>query len=165
MKKYLISLALPLISGLTLAAPSASAPALAILAQSSALCYSADVTVNDKTDAALSKQAEAIMLKTLNGLALSAKQYDAADTCDRELIFNFNVDNAGAPTIYIDSLRLETYNATDGSIQLKDASVWRSSYWGGDAKVYSAATFTKKMQDNLVSMLGEFTTDYHSIIK
>jgi WD40 repeat protein len=65
---------LPPVSVLTLAAPSSSALSVGILAQGSVLCYS----VNSNTDAALSKQAEAIMLKTLNGLALKATQYDAA---------------------------------------------------------------------------------------
>ena len=165
MKRYLTVLVLPLISGLTLAVPSASAPSLAILTQSKGLCYSAGITVNDKLDPALSKQAEAIMFKTLTGLTLTAKQYDAADTCDRELIFAFSIDTAGAPTIYNDELKLVSYTATDGPLQLKRATVWTDGYWGGDAKVFSAATLTKKMQDNLVSLLAEFTADYRSVVK
>ncbi|WP_407543332.1 hypothetical protein Q0M94_25725 (plasmid) [Deinococcus radiomollis] len=69
---------LPLVSGLTLAAPSSSALSMGILAQDGGLCDSANMSVNSNTDAALSKQAEASMLKTLNGLALKATQYDAA---------------------------------------------------------------------------------------
>lgn len=165
MKKYLTVLALVMVPGLTLAAPSSSAPSLAILAQSGTLCYSANIIVNDKTDAALNKQAEAIMLKTLNGLTLSAKQYDAADSCDRELIFDFSIDNAGAPTIYTDDLKLDSYAATDGPVQLKRATVWTDGYWGGDAKVFSTATFTKKIQDHLTQMLSKFTVDYRSVVK
>jgi len=163
MNKYLtIGL---LISGSALAAPSASAPALGILTQKGALCYSATITVNDKVDTALNKQAEAIMLKTLKGLSLSAEQYDAAKMCDRELVFLFSVNNAGAPTIYQDELKLATYLATDGPIQLPYATVWRSYDWGGDVKIWTTATFTKKMQDNLVVVLSDFTVDYRSVVK
>ncbi|WP_407569104.1 hypothetical protein [Deinococcus altitudinis] len=165
MKKHLTVLALAMVSSLTFAAPSAAAPSLAILAQSGALCYSAHVTVNNKTDVSLSKQAEAILSKTLNGLALSAKQYDAADTCTRQLVFDFGIDNAGAPTIYNDELRLETYGATEGSTDLKRAIIWTDGYWGGDVKVLSAAAFTKKMLDQLGQLLPKFTADYRSVVK
>ena len=156
---------LPLVSGFTLAAPSSSAPSMVILAQGGTLCYSANITVNDNTDAALSKQAEAIMLKTLNGLALSAAQYDVADTCDRELIFVFSVANAEAPTVYTNTLELDSYAATDGPVKLIRATVWTEGYWGGDAKVLSRAIYTRKMQTNLVRLLSKFTADYRSVIK
>jgi len=156
---------LPLVSGLTLAAPSSSAPSMVILAQGGTLCYSANITVNDKTDAALSKQAEAIMLKTLNGLALSATQYDVADTCDRELIFVFSVANAEAPTVYTNTLELDSYSATDGPVKLIRATVWTEGYWGGDAKVLSHASYTRKMQNDLVRLLSKFTADYRSAVK
>lgn len=154
-----------LVSGFTLAAPNSSAPSMVILAQSGTLCYSANITVNDKTDVALSKQAEAIMLKTLNGLALSATQYDAADTCDRELIFAFSVANAEAPTVYTNTLELDSYSATDGPVKLIRATVWTEGYWGGNAKVFSHATYTEKMQDDLMRLLSKFTADYRSVIK
>ena len=158
-------LPLSLFSGSVLAAPSNSAPSLVILAQSGILCYSANITVNDNTDAALSKQAEAIMLKTLNGLALSATQYDAADTCDRELIFAFSVANAEAPSVYTNTLELDSYSATDGPVKLIRATVWTEGYWGGDAKVLSHATYTMKMQNDLVKLLSKFTADYRSVVK
>ena len=155
------------VSGLTLAAaePTSNAGALKILAQDGVLCYSAEATVNDKVDAALSKQAEAIMLKTFNGLALKVMQYDTADTCDSELIYNFGVDVAGAPSIYSDDLRLHSYVASVGDLKLDSVTVWSAGYWGGDAKAWSRATFTKKMQDNLVKMLSQFTADYRSVVK
>ncbi|WP_425145881.1 hypothetical protein [Deinococcus sp.] len=142
---------------------SPDAKALAVLKQTGLLCYSAIITVNDKTDAALGKQAEAIMLKTFSGLYLKATQYDAADTCDRELIYTFDVDAAGAPTIYTDDLKLHTYVATDGDTTLPSATIWSDGYWGGDAKVWSRATFTKKMTDHLVTMMSQFATDYRSL--
>ena len=155
---------LPFVFGLSVAADaSPDAKALQILKQDGVLCYSALVTVNDKNDAALSKQAEAIMLKTFNGLYLKATQYDAADTCDRELIYTFEVDAAGPPTIYTDDLKLHTYVATDGETSLPSATVWSDGYWGGNAAVWKAATYTKKMTDHLVTMMGQFATDYRSL--
>ena len=115
---------LPLVSGLTLAAPISSASSMVILAQDGTLCYSANITVNNNTDSALSKQAEAIMLKTLNGLTLSATQYDAAATCDRELTFVVSVANAEAPTVYTNTLELDSYAATDGPVKLIRATIW-----------------------------------------
>ena len=165
MKRYLAMLALLLISGPTRAAPSTTAPSLAILVQNGTLCYSASIIVNDKTDAVLGKQAEAIMLKTLNSLAFKAKQYDTADSCDRELIFSFSIDNAGAPTVYTDDLKLHSYIATEGPVELVRATVWTDGYWGGDVKVFSIATLTKRMQDDLTQMLSKFTTDYRSVVK
>ncbi|GGR04471.1 hypothetical protein [Deinococcus ruber] len=167
MKKSLAVLCtLPLLSGLALAAtPSPDAKALAVLKQDGVLCYSAIITVNDKTDDALSKQAEAIMLKTFNGLYLKATQYDAADTCDRELIYTFEVDAAGPPTIYTDDLKLHTYVAVDGETSLPSATIWSDGYWGGNAAVWKPATYIKKMQDHLVTMMGQFATDYRSLNK
>ena len=156
---------LPLFSGFTLAAPSMFAPSLAILTQSGVLCYSAEISVNDNINALLSKQAEAIMLKTLNGLALSARQDNALDACDRQLFFTFSIDNAGAPTTFDDTLELITFTATDGPIELKPAIVWTDGFWGGDAKVFSPVTYTKKMQNDLVKLLSKFTADYRSIVK
>ncbi len=156
---------LPVLSCLMLAAPSSSAPSMGILAQSGTLCYSANITINDNTDAALSKQAEAIMLKTLHGLALSATQYDAADTCDRELIFVFSVANAEAPTVYTNTLELDSYSATDGPVKLIRATVWTEGYWGGDAKVLSPTTYTRRMQTDLARLLSKFTADYRSVVK
>ncbi len=155
------------VSGMGLAAtePSANAPALKILAQDGVLCYSAEVQVNDKADAALSKQAEAIMVKTFSGLALKAVQYDAADTCDSELIYSFGIDVAGAPSIYNDDLKLHSYVAMVGDEKLDSVTVWSAGYWGGDAKLWTRATYIKKMQDNLVKMLAQFTADYRSVVK
>ena len=162
-------LVLPVLSGFSLmgtalaADASPDAKALQILKQTGVLCYSAVVTVNDKTDAALSKQAEAIMVKTFNGLYLKATQYDAADSCDRELIYTFEIDVAGEPTIYTDDLKLHTYVATDGETSLPSATVWSDGYWGGNATVWSRATYTKKMQDHLVAMMSQLATDYRSL--
>ena len=158
---------LALFPALALAAPAPSqgAKALAILAQDGAFCYSAEVMVNDKVDAVLSRQAEAVMVKTFGGLGLKAAQYDKADTCDRELIYTFNADVAGAPTLYNDDLRLHSYVATDGDIELASATVWSQGYWGGDAKLWTRATYTKKMTDNLVTMMAQFSADYRSVVK
>jgi hypothetical protein len=144
---------------------SKNAGAVKIITQDGVLCYSADVTVNDKSDAALNKQAEAVMLKTFTGLSLSATQYDAADTCDRELIYTFSVDVSGAPTIYNDDLKLHSYVTKDGDVELDSVTAWSNGYWGGDAKVWSRATYTKKMTENLSTMLAQFTADYRSISK
>ncbi len=155
------------VSGLGLAAtePSANAPALKILAQDGVLCFSAEVLVNDKADAALSKQAEAVMVKTFKGLALKAVQYDTTDTCDIELIYSFGIDVAGAPSIYSDDLKLHSYTAMVGDEKLDSVTVWSAGYWGGDARLWTRATYTKKMQDNLVKMLSQFTADYRSVVK
>lgn len=145
--------------------PSDNAAALEVLRQGGVLCYSADVTVDDETDAALNRQAEAIMIKTLNGLYLKATQYDAAETCDRELLFTFQLDVDGAPTLYNDDLKLHSYVATDGDVELDSVTVWSNGFWGGDGKVLSRAAYTKKMQEHLVAMLAQFTTDYRSLGK
>ena len=158
-------LPLSLFSGSVLAAPSNSAPSLVILAQSGILCYSASITVNDNTDAALSKQAEAIMLKTLNGLALSATQYDAADTCDRELIFAFSVANAEAPSVCTDALELDSCSATSGTARLVRATVSTRGCWGGDARMLSHANYTMKTRNDLVRLLSKFTADYRSVVR
>ena len=156
---------LPLCSGLTLAAPGMFAPSLVILTQPEVLCYSANVSVNDKTSVVLSRQAEAIMLKTLNGLALSARQDNALDSCDRQLFYTFSVDNAGAPTMFNDTLELISFTATDGPVELKPAIVWTDGFWGGDPKVFSPVTYTGKMKSDLVKLLSKFTADYRSVVK
>ena len=138
---------------------------LAVLAQDSVLCYSAEIRINDKLSVALSKQAQAIMLKTLNGLALSATQDNALDSCDRQLFFTFNVDNAGPPTTFNDELKLITFTATDGGVELKPAIIWTDGFWGGNARVLSLATYTGMMQKDLVKLLSEFTADYRSVVK
>ena len=158
-------LPLSLFSGSALASTSTFAPSLAVLAQDSVLCYSAEVRINDKLSVALSRQAQAIMLKTLNGLALSARQDNALDSCDRQLFFSFSVDNAGAPTTFNDELKLITFTATDGGVELRPAIIWTDGFWGGNAKVLSPVTYTKMMQNDLVKLLSEFTADYRSIVR
>ncbi|MGY2894943.1 hypothetical protein [Deinococcus sp. UYEF24] len=165
MTRALTILLLASVSGAALATPTSSAPALALLAQSGALCYSAHVQVNHKPDATLSKQAEAMMSKSLKALALNAKQYDAADTCTRQIVFDFSIDTAGAPTIYNDELRLETYGAAEGDIDLKRAIIWTDGYTGGNGKVLSPATYTKVIMDHLGKLLPEFSEDYRSVVK
>ena len=145
--------------------PTQGAAALKILSQDGQFCYSAEVTVNDTLDAALSQQAEATMVKTFTGLGLNAVQYDQAANCDRELIYTFGIDVAGAPSLYNDDLKLHSYVASDGDVQLDSVTVWSQGYWGGDAKVWSKATYTKKMVDNLVTMMAQFTADYRSLSK
>ena len=161
----LVCLPLSLLSGSSLASTSMFAPSLAVLAQDSVLCYSAEVSVNDKPNVALSRQAQAIMLKTLNGLALSARQDNALDSCDRQLFFSFSVDNAGAPTIFNDELKLITFTATDGGVELKPAIIWTDGFWGGNIKVLSPAVYTATMQKDLVKLLSEFTADYRKLVK
>jgi hypothetical protein len=167
MKRPLMALSVVALASSTALAVTASknANALKIVSQDGVLCYSADVTVNDKSDAALNKQAEAIMVKTFTGLSLSATQYDDADTCDRELIYTFSVDVSGAPTIYNDDLKLHSYVTKDGDVELDSVTAWSNGYWGGDAKIWSRATYTKKMTDNLSTMLSQFAADYRSISK
>ena len=161
----LVWLPLSLLPGSALASTSMFAPSLAVLAQDSVLCYNAEVRINDKLSVALSRQAQAIMLKTLNGLALSATQDNALDSCDRQLFFSFSVDTAGAPTTFNDELKLLTFTATDGGVELKPAIIWTDGFWGGNARVLSLAAYSATMQKDLVKLLSEFTADYRSVVK
>ena len=169
MNRTIAALSVLVLSPLSLVAaapqPTEGAAALKILSQEGQFCYSAEVTVNDTVNTALSQQAEATMLKTFSGLGLSAIQYDQAASCDRELIYTFGIDVAGAPSLYNDDLKLHSYVASDGDVKLDSATVWSQGYWGGDAKVWSKATYTKKMVDNLVTMMAQFTADYRSLSK
>ncbi len=142
---------------------SAEAPALAALKQGQSLCYSADIYVNDHKDAALSTQAEATLLATLKGFSLTAMQYDAAKTCDREVYYAFSVDVDGAPTIYQAALSVRSYVANDGDLELPMAQIWRDGTYGGDSKVLSQDSYAKVASENLEQLLEELKTDYASL--
>ena len=143
--------------------PSVSAPALGALHSGQNLCYSASIHVNGSKDAALIGQAETRLASALTALKLKATQYDASPTCDRELIFFFDVDIDGAPTIYQDALSVFSYVATDGRLPLPQAQIWRDGHYGGNTKVLSAAEYTKTMSDDLEALLAELKTDDASL--
>ncbi|GGR30914.1 hypothetical protein [Deinococcus ruber] len=143
--------------------PSVSAPALAALHSGQNLCYSASIHVNGNSDAVLIRQAETRLASAISALNLKATQYDASPTCDRELIFFFDVDIDGAPTIYQDALSVFSYVATDGKLTLPQAQIWRDGHYGGNTKVLSAAEYTKTMSDDLEALLTELKTDDASL--
>ncbi|MFC4453950.1 hypothetical protein [Deinococcus sonorensis] len=150
-------------SAATPAKPSEEAPALAAVRGGQNLCYSASVLVNDKKDAALVTMAETQLAAALKGLGLKALQYDAADTCDRELYFSFSVDVDGEPTIYQDFLTVYSYVANDGKVELPMAQIWRDGMYGGNKKVLTRAEYTKTMTDDLKTLLDEVKVDYASL--
>lgn len=163
MNRILPLLALSLLSPLSLAAASGQAPALEILKRTGTLCYSTLVAVNGKEDDDLIKSSSAQLASRLHDLGLDAQPF--SQDCDREVIFSFEVDVDGAPSVYTDNLRVVTYAATDvlTHVDLDSAVVWREGYWGGAAGVYSREEYSKRINDQLEKLFNKLKIDYLSL--
>lgn len=163
MKKMLLSVSLLALSGLSLAAPSSRAPSLQVLNLGEALCYEANVEVDKKADLAKERAAETQMGAALKGLGVRATEYDAAEVCDRVLVFDLKMNNVGAPMIYKSSLSLESLVATDSGVDVGLATVWEILYWGGNRGEVSAAEISRIFNEKLTDGLQQFKDDYRSL--
>ena len=163
MKKLLLSVTLLALSCTSLAEPSTRAANLAALNLGEALCYDATVQLNKKTDVAKERAAETQIAAALKGLGLRATEFDAADVCDRVLLFDFNMDNIGSPMIYKSSLSVESLVAVDSDVDINVATVWEVLYWGGDRTQISTAEASQLFNRKLTDALGHFKEDYRSL--
>ena len=163
MKKMLLSVVLLAVASTSGAAPTVRAPNLAALNLGEALCYDAFVQVDKKRDPGKEKAAETQIGAALKGLGLRATEMDVAEVCDRILLFDFNMDNIGAPMIYKASLSLESLVATDSDVEPNFATVWEVLYWGGDRREISTADVSRQFNTKLTEALQMFKDDYRSL--
>ncbi|ADV65825.1 hypothetical protein [Deinococcus maricopensis] len=144
---------------------SSEAKNLRVLQDDLPLCYDAAVYVNDKSNAALEKKAEARMAAALKKLGLPASEYDDAEDCARVLMLTFELDNSDGYTAFTDNMELFTYNAYDEDVDLSSASIWSQGVWGGKRTKASAADIEQKLNENLDKFLKAFSDDFKAATK
>jgi len=145
--------------------PSSSAVGLKILGGEGETCYSVEASANNAQAPELQRAAETMLGARLEAMNLAAVAYDEDAECAREVVFSFQVDTDGEPTIYIDNLRLISYSAFDeaSKVEMPSAVAWRNTFWGGQVAIMSEAEYTDKMLEHLGQELDQFEVDWKSL--